>query len=188
MRIVDLVFAFPAIILALSSPPARPSLVNAVIALVVVSWPTYARIVRGLVLSLETPTSYRLRVCSERPLHERWCAMFYERRRPHRRVRDTRLRQRDPALSALSFSALAHRLRLPNGSMVSEGTQYFQQWWIGTFQAWRSSACAGPQLPRRQRTRCPRSTQHLDARTRTRVSTLLEVEGSRSAWPPPRAT
>ena len=53
MRTADLVFAFPAIILAMVVTAALgPSLRNAVLALVVVSWPSYARVVRGLVLSV----------------------------------------------------------------------------------------------------------------------------------------
>ena len=52
MRLTDLVFAFPAIILAMVvTASLGPSIRNAVLALVFVSWPTYARIVRGLVLS-----------------------------------------------------------------------------------------------------------------------------------------
>jgi peptide/nickel transport system permease protein len=53
MRLTDLVFAFPAIILAMVvTASLGPSIRNAVLALVFVSWPTYARIVRGLVISL----------------------------------------------------------------------------------------------------------------------------------------
>ena len=52
MRLADLVFAFPGIILALAIAAALgASLRNAVIAVVVVSWPSYARLVRSLVLS-----------------------------------------------------------------------------------------------------------------------------------------
>jgi ABC-type dipeptide/oligopeptide/nickel transport system permease subunit len=52
MRVADLVFAFPGIILALAVAAALgPQLRNAVIAVVVVSWPSYARLVRSLVLA-----------------------------------------------------------------------------------------------------------------------------------------
>ena len=52
MRVVDIFFAFPAIILAMVvTAVLGPSLQNAVLALAVVTWPTYARVVRGLVLS-----------------------------------------------------------------------------------------------------------------------------------------
>src|SRR6266480_6782116 len=52
MRVADLVFAFPGIILALAIAAALgPQLRNAVIAVVFVSWPSYARLVRSMVLS-----------------------------------------------------------------------------------------------------------------------------------------
>ena len=45
MRIADLVFAFPGIILALAVAAALgASLSNAVLAVIVVSWPSYARL------------------------------------------------------------------------------------------------------------------------------------------------
>ncbi len=51
MRIADLVFAFPTIILAMVVAAALgPSLTNAVVALMFVNWPNYARVMRSLVL------------------------------------------------------------------------------------------------------------------------------------------
>lgn len=53
MRITDIFFAFPALILAMAIAGALgPSLTNAMIAIAVVSWPVYARLVRGQVLAL----------------------------------------------------------------------------------------------------------------------------------------
>ena len=53
MRTADLVFAFPAIILAMVVTAALGrGLTNAVLALVIVAWPSYARVVRSLVLSV----------------------------------------------------------------------------------------------------------------------------------------
>ena len=52
MRLADLVFAFPGIILALAVAAALGAeLRNAVIAVIVVSWPAYARLVRSLVIT-----------------------------------------------------------------------------------------------------------------------------------------
>jgi len=51
MRATDLFFAFPPLVLAMAIAAALgPSLTNAVIAAIVVWWPTYARLVRGEVL------------------------------------------------------------------------------------------------------------------------------------------
>jgi peptide/nickel transport system permease protein len=53
MRLTDVFFAFPALILAMAiSGALGPSLTNAMIAIAVVSWPVYARLVRSQVLSL----------------------------------------------------------------------------------------------------------------------------------------
>ena len=53
MRITDLVMAFPTVILAMVvAASLGPSLYNAVLAAIVVSWPAYARVTRSLVLSL----------------------------------------------------------------------------------------------------------------------------------------
>ena len=54
MRVADIVFAFPIIVLAMAiSAALGPSLTNAIIAMVAVWWPTYARVVRGLVLEIK---------------------------------------------------------------------------------------------------------------------------------------
>ena len=55
MRLADLVLAFPIVILAMVVAAALgASLVNAVLAALVVSWPAYARVTRGLVLGVRT--------------------------------------------------------------------------------------------------------------------------------------
>ncbi len=54
MRITDIFLAFPSIVLALALASALgPSLTNAMLAISVVWWPTYARLVRGQVLSIK---------------------------------------------------------------------------------------------------------------------------------------
>ena len=55
MRVSELFMAFPTIILALAITAALgPDLRNAVIALVIVWWPGYARLIRGLVMEVKT--------------------------------------------------------------------------------------------------------------------------------------
>ncbi|HHY17217.1 MAG TPA: ABC transporter permease [Firmicutes bacterium] len=54
MRLVDIVLAFPFLILAITLMAVLgPSLRNTMLALALVSWPGYARVVRGLVLSIK---------------------------------------------------------------------------------------------------------------------------------------
>ena len=53
MRIVDILLAFPSLILALAiAGMLGPSLVNVLIGISIVGWASYARIVRGMVLSI----------------------------------------------------------------------------------------------------------------------------------------
>ena len=53
MRVTDVFLAFPSLILAMAIAGALgPSLVNAIVAIAVVSWPVYARLVRAQLLSL----------------------------------------------------------------------------------------------------------------------------------------
>lgn len=53
MRLVDIFLAFPVIILAIAIIAVRgPSLINVMLALVAVYWTTYARVTRGVTLSL----------------------------------------------------------------------------------------------------------------------------------------
>ncbi len=55
MRLTDLIFAFPIIILAMTIATALGrSVINAVIAILIVWWPSYARTVRSMVLVIKT--------------------------------------------------------------------------------------------------------------------------------------
>jgi peptide/nickel transport system permease protein len=136
MRTVDLFFAFPPIILAMVvTAVLGPSIRNAVFALVLVSWPSYARVVRGLVLSLGD-TEY---VLSTRLLGRSARSAL---------VRDVLPNVAGPVvvlatldlgnavllLSALSFLGLGAQPPTAEwGSMVATGAQNFQYWWAGTF-------------------------------------------------------
>src|SRR5437879_9861602 len=53
MRVVDMVLAFPSLILAMAIAAALgPSIQNSMLAMLLVWWPPYARLARGQVLSL----------------------------------------------------------------------------------------------------------------------------------------
>jgi len=55
MRLADITLAFPSIVLALAiASVLGPSLKNALIAMILVWWPEYARLMRGQVLSVKT--------------------------------------------------------------------------------------------------------------------------------------
>ena len=136
MRSADLVFAFPPIILAMVvAAVLGRGLENAALAIVVVSWPSYARIVRGLVLTVgdsEYVQSARLLGASARRTVVR--DVLPNVRGPVLVLMTLDLATAILLLSGLSFLGLgAQPPQAEWGSMVSEGTQYFQWWWIGTF-------------------------------------------------------
>jgi peptide/nickel transport system permease protein len=136
MRVVDLVFAFPPIILAMVvAAVLGRGLQNAALAIVVVAWPSYARVVRGLVLSVgdsEYVESARLLGSSARRTLFR--DVMPNVAGPLLVLATLDLANAILLLSGLSFLGLgAQPPDAEWGSMVAEGAQYFQWWWIGTF-------------------------------------------------------
>jgi peptide/nickel transport system permease protein len=136
MRSADLVFAFPPIILAMVvAAVLGRGLQNAALAIVVVAWPSYARVVRGLVLSVgdsEYVQSARLLGAPARR------ALFRDVlpnvAGPVLVLATLDLANAILLLSGLSFLGLgAQPPQAEWGSMVADGTQYFQWWWMGTF-------------------------------------------------------
>jgi peptide/nickel transport system permease protein len=136
MRATDLVFAFPTIILAMAVTAALgPSLRNAVLAVVVVFWPSYARVVRGLVLSLgqsDYVSATRLLGASSR--RALLVDVLPNVAGPVLVLATLDLGNAVLLLAGLSFLGLGSQPPTPEwGSMVNTGTQYFERWWLGTF-------------------------------------------------------
>jgi peptide/nickel transport system permease protein len=136
MRVVDLFFAFPPIILAMVvAAVLGRGLQNAALAIVVVAWPAYARVVRGLVLSVgdsEYVESARLLGSSARRTLFR--DVVPNVAGPVFVLATLDLANAILLLAGLSFLGLgAQPPDAEWGSMVAEGAQYFQWWWIGTF-------------------------------------------------------
>ena len=136
MRMVDLVFAFPPIILAMVvAAVLGRGLQNAALAIVVVAWPSYARVVRGLVLSVgdsEYVESARLLGSSARRTLFR--DVLPNVAGPVLVLATLDLANAILLLSGLSFLGLgAQPPQAEWGSMVADGAQYFQWWWMGTF-------------------------------------------------------
>jgi peptide/nickel transport system permease protein len=136
MRITDLVFAFPPIILAMVvTAVLGRGLRNAALAIVVVAWPSYARVVRGLVLSVgdsEYVQSARLLGASARGALVK--DILPNVAGPVLVLATLDLANAILLLSGLSFLGLgAQPPQAEWGSMVATGTQYFQYWWMGTF-------------------------------------------------------
>jgi len=136
MRAVDLFFAFPPIILAMVvAAVLGRGLQNAALAIVVVAWPSYARVVRGLVLSVgdsEFVQSARLLGAPARRTLFR--DVLPNVVGPVVVLATLDLANAILLLSGLSFLGLGAQPPKPEwGAGVAEGTQYFQYWWIGTF-------------------------------------------------------
>lgn len=136
MRATDLVFAFPTIILAMAVTAALgPSLRNAVLAVLVVFWPSYARVVRGLVMSLgqsDYVNATRLLGASSR--RALVVDVLPNVAGPVLVLATLDLGNAVLLLAGLSFLGLGAQPPTPEwGSMVNTGTQYFERWWMGTF-------------------------------------------------------
>jgi peptide/nickel transport system permease protein len=136
MRTADLVFAFPAIILAMVvTASLGRGLTNAVLALVIVAWPSYARVVRSLVLSVgdsEYVWATRLLGSSARRALVR--EVLPNVVGPVLVLATLDVGNAILLLSGLSFLGLGAQPPAAEwGSMVATGTQYFQYWWMGTF-------------------------------------------------------
>jgi peptide/nickel transport system permease protein len=136
MRAADLVFAIPTILLAMAVVAALgPGLLHAVMAVIVVSWPGHARVVRSLVRT--TMQSDYVAV-----------ARLLGASAPRALIVDVLPNVAGPVivlaaldmgtaillLSGLSFLGLGAKPPAAEwGSMVSTGAQHFESWWIGVF-------------------------------------------------------
>jgi peptide/nickel transport system permease protein len=136
MRATDLVLAFPTVILAMVITAALgPGIRNAVIAIMIAWWPSYARLVRGLVLSLRE----REYVVAARALGAPSLRVFLRHVLPGTISPVVILSTLDVGhailtFASLSFLGLGPPPQIPEwGSMIAAGRSYLAQWWISTF-------------------------------------------------------
>lgn len=137
MRVTDMFLAFPALILAMAIDASLgPDLMNAMIAMSIVWWPTYARLVRGQVLLLKqqdfvesavalgaSPAYVAIKVIIPNIM----AAILVQLSMDVGNVILT--------TASLSFIGLGAQPPTPElGRLVSQGQQYLlQQWWISVF-------------------------------------------------------
>jgi len=136
MRVVDMVLAFPSLILAMAIAAALgPSIQNSMLALLLVWWPPYARVVRGQVLSLKN----RDFVMAARALGLSDLRILLRHVLPNSVAAALVLMTMDFGnaiiiTAALSFLGLGAVPPTPEwGAMVAEGRELMQAWWISTF-------------------------------------------------------
>ena len=136
MRTADLVMAFPDIILAMAVVAALgPGLFNAVLAVVVVSWPIYARVVRSMLLTIRdepyVQSSRLLGVSAGRAL---WVDVRPNVVGPLVVLASLEFGHAVLTLAGLSFLGLGAQPPAPEwGAMVSDGSKYFDKWWLSVF-------------------------------------------------------
>lgn len=136
MRVADITLAFPSIVLALAiASVLGPSLKNAVIAMILVWWPEYARLMRGQVLSVknnEYVTAARAvgvpgrRVLARHILPNSGSPIVIKASLDAGSAILT--------IAALSFIGLGAVPPTPEwGAMISMGRFKFYQWWLTAF-------------------------------------------------------
>ncbi|MGM7670608.1 ABC transporter permease [Microbacterium sp. A93] len=136
MRITDLFMAFPTVILAMVvAASLGPSLFNAVIAAVIVSWPQYARVTRSLVLSLRQQNYVVAgRLLGHSPVRSLFVDVLPNIAGPVLVLATLDIGTAILLLSGLSFLGLGAQPPTAEwGSMISAAMQNFDAWWLGVF-------------------------------------------------------
>ncbi len=133
MRLTELFMAFPTIILAMAvSAALGPSIQNAVLALVVVWWPSYARMMRGLVIKAKTNDYVEAAQC----LGASRSYLLWRTIVPNCLSSMLVMTTLDVGNAILTFAGLSFLGLGPEpaspewGRMVAVGIDYFDQWWM----------------------------------------------------------
>jgi peptide/nickel transport system permease protein len=136
MRLTELFMAFPTIILAMAITAALgPDIRNAIIALVVVWWPSYARLVRGLVLKVKRAEYVEAAQClGARRSYILWRTVLPNCLGPTIVLTTLDIGSAILTFAGLSFLGLGPEPTSPEwGRMVAVGIDYFDQWWTWLF-------------------------------------------------------
>jgi peptide/nickel transport system permease protein len=136
MRLADITLAFPSIVLALAiASVLGPSLKNALIAMILVWWPEYARLMRGQVLSVRNDEY----VVAARVVGAPDGRILLRHIIPNTLAPIIVKASLDAGsailtIAALSFIGLGAVPPTPEwGAMISMGRFKFYQWWLTTF-------------------------------------------------------
>jgi peptide/nickel transport system permease protein len=133
MRLVDVTLAFPPIFLAMAVAAALgPGLKNAFFAMVIVWWPIYARLIRGQVQAVKhrdhIQAAVSIGATKWRILRKHVLPLSFT---PALINATLDLGQVVILTATLSFLGLGAKPPSPEwGAMITEGAQFFYQWWI----------------------------------------------------------
>jgi peptide/nickel transport system permease protein len=133
MRLVDVTLAFPPVLLAMAvAASLGPGLENAAIAMIIVWWPIYARLMRAQVLEVKEREHVeaaiaggagRIRLLGVHILPLCWTPVLINATMDFGQV--------VLLAASLSFIGLGALPPTPEwGSMISDGAVHFYQWWI----------------------------------------------------------
>jgi peptide/nickel transport system permease protein len=139
MRAADAILAFPSIVLAMAITAVRggPGLSNALVAVIFVLWPEYARVMRGAVLSLkgnEYVTAAEAVGANRRRILMRHILPGTDAPIVIKATLD--IGAVVILMSGLSFLGLGAVPPNPEwGAMLNASISKFQNWWLGSFPA-----------------------------------------------------
>jgi len=136
MRLSEMILSFPSLILAMIiNAVMGSSLFNTMFALVIVAWPTYARLMRSVVLSVkeneyiaaaEALGASRMRILIKEIIPNSISSVLI--------MATTDLGNQILMFSTLSFLGLGSAPPTPEwGMMVSDGVDYFNKFWVAGF-------------------------------------------------------
>ncbi|HLY25064.1 MAG TPA: ABC transporter permease [Aggregatilineales bacterium] len=136
MRVTDIFLAFPSIILAMAIAAALgPSITNAILTIAIVAWPNYARVTRGLVLSVKQ-NEY---VEASRAIGASHFRILFRTILPNCLgplivLATIDLGNAILLFAGLSFLGLGPAPEVPEwGRLIADGIQYSDQWWVSAF-------------------------------------------------------
>ena len=136
MRLSEMILSFPSLILAMIINAVMSSnLFNTMFALVIVAWPSYARVMRSVVLSVreneyvtasEALGASRIRILLKEIIPNSITSVLI--------MATTDIGNQILMFSTLSFLGLGSAPPTPEwGMMVSDGVQYFNKFWVAGF-------------------------------------------------------
>lgn len=136
MRLSEMILSFPSLILAMIINVVMGSnLFNTMFALVIVAWPSYARVMRSVVLSVreneyvtasEALGASRIRILLKEIIPNSITSVLI--------MATTDIGNQILMFSTLSFLGLGSAPPTPEwGMMVSDGVQYFNKFWVAGF-------------------------------------------------------